>query len=88
MCDLLPYSSGSNRDNPHYLNTAGLDECRQFTRTTQDVAGFSEYDFAPCPRLAMSCFHWGRSFSCPFSSSITCTQPYCFIYSTSVSNQS
>ena len=43
---------------------------------------------SPRSILAISCFHWGRSFSCPFSSSITCTQPYCFIHSTSVSKPS
>ena len=51
MCDLLPYSSGSNGDNPDYPYTAELDECRQFKRATQDFAEFSESDFAPAAVL-------------------------------------
>ena len=51
-----------NGDNPHHLYTAELDECRQFTRTTQGVAEFSEYDFVSPFQTCHELFPLGAQF--------------------------
>lgn len=49
------------------------------------LLNFDTTSSSPRSKLANSCFHIGRSRSCPDGSSMTCTHPYWRIHSLSLS---